>query len=99
MAQTEQDREIGIVAAWVLGLLAVAFLWKQKIRPWMNDQWAALSDGEGASILGMTWDVTDFVGLGALVLVLVVVVTLIRRSFKAKRAERRAAREQREGPR
>lgn len=99
MAQTEQDREIGIVAAWILGLLAVAFLWKQKIRPWMNDQWAALSNGENASILGMTWDVADFVGLGALVLVLVVSVTLIRRSFKAKRAERRAAREQREGPR
>ena len=99
MAQTEQDREIGIVAAWILGLLAVAFLWKQKIRPWMNDQWAALSNGESASILGVTWDLTDFVGLGALVLVLVVAVTLIRRSFKAKRAERRAAREQREGPR
>lgn len=99
MAQTEQDRELGIVAAWILGLLAVAFLWKQKVRPWMNDQWAALSNGESASILGVAWDVTDFVGLGALVLVLVVSVTLIRRSFKAKQAERRAAREQREGHR
>lgn len=99
MAQTEQDREWGIVAAWVLGLLAVAFLWKQKVRPWLNEQWGALSKGESASILGMTWDVTDFVGLGALVLVLVVAVTLIRRSFRAKQAERRAAREQREGPR
>src|SRR5690625_7310897 len=99
MAQTEQDRELGIVAAWILGLLAVAFLWKQKVRPWMNDQWPALSNGESASILGVTWDVTDCVGLGALVLVIVGSGARIRRSVKAGRAARRAAQEAREGAR
>lgn len=99
MAQTEQDREWAEIVGWVLGLLGVAFLWKQKVRPWLDDQWGALQKGDSASVLGTSWDMADLVGLGALVVVLVVAVTLVRRSLRAKRAERKAARQQDEGRR
>lgn len=100
MAQTETDKELGEIVGALMGVAALAYLWKAKLRPWLDHTWASLGRGDTFTIGGTSWDSTDLIGLGAIVLVAVVVFLAARRKMReraARRAERKREREQERG--
>lgn len=98
MSASEQDREWAIIAGGIMALLAVGALWKTRLRPWLDQQWGALQDGDSMSALGTTWDTTDLVGLGILLVVLLVIGLWLRGRYRLARvrAERRKQEKARE---
>lgn len=95
---TEEDREWAMIAGGIVALLAAGTLWKTKLRPWLDQQWGALRDGDSMSVLGTTWDTTDLVGLGAFLVVLLVIGLWLRGRYRLARArsERRKQEKARE---
>lgn len=96
MAQTETDKEIAEVVGMVAGVAFAAWLWKAKVRPWLDSTWAALGKGESFTIGSTSWDSTDLVGLGALVLVAVVGYIAVRRRMRRAKARREMRKRERE---
>lgn len=99
MAQNNGGRDDDL--AWMIlglaGIVGVGALWKSKVRPWIDDSFASLTSGGSVTIGGMAWDVTDLVGLGLLVAVVVAVGMVVRGKLRTARAkaERRKAEKER----
>lgn len=87
--QTGSGDDLADLGVWILAAVVVGAVWKGKVRPWLDSTWASLrSSGGGLSVGGMSWDTTDLVGIGALVLVLGIVIYAVRKKRKRKKAAR-----------
>lgn len=100
MAQSngQRDDDLAWLILAIFGILAAGAVWKSKVRPWIDDTFTTLSNGGSITIAGMQWDVTDLVGLGILVAVLVAVFFVVRGKVRIARAkaERRKREKERE---
>lgn len=87
--QTGSGDDLADLAVWILAAVVIGSVWKAKVRPWLDSTWSSLSsDGGGLSVAGTSWDTTDLVGIGALVLVLGIVIHVLRKKRKSKKAAR-----------
>lgn len=94
--QSDPNKELTELILVLVGLAAVAALWKAKIRPWLDDTWASLGRGESFQIGSTSWDTTDLIGLGALAVAVVAAFLIIRSRLRLQRARRERRKREKE---